>query len=36
MTMVDPEFRMGEPIHFYDDNESGWRYGVIVRVRVKG
>lgn len=35
MSMIDPEFRIGEKIHFYDYNLMGWRYGVIANVRIK-
>jgi hypothetical protein len=33
--MIDPEFRIGELIHFYFPNKDGWRYGVITKVRIK-
>lgn len=36
MTMVDPHFKIGDAINFYDENEKVWRYGVIVNVRVRG
>jgi hypothetical protein len=34
--MIDPEFRIGEKVHFYDYNLMGWRYGVITKVTIKG
>ena len=40
MSMIDPNFKIGELIHFYDYDYSklhlkGWRYGVITKVKVK-
>lgn len=36
MTTINPEFRIGEKVHFYDYNLMGWRYGVITNVCIKG
>lgn len=41
LTMISPEFRLGELVHFYDHDghspepQKGWRCGVVTRVTVR-
>lgn len=35
LTMIDPEFKSGDFVHFYDRKKEGWRYGVITEVKVE-